>query len=192
MMEEIIRPFEAPVRSPGFRVQPRQGLNEARPLLDIGAPDGQQDFSPFARVDEPEDYGWWPRLKMLLAGGQEVTSIWKDVSTTFEIDPNVCGIWRLRCHSEALSLSFVALESPTWINKFLIWNNVARIATVQIIIDWQIAASNTRTLSLSGVKFTAGTAPDWTATTGIDVLQVEIGSDGGMYGAALALDTRVP
>lgn len=192
-MEEIVRPFQKPDRSQGFRPQSQLERNTARPLVAIGAlPDGQTDFSPFARVDEPEDYGWWPRLRVLLAGGAEVCSVWKDVSGAFEIDPNVCLIWRLKCQSTALSLTFKALETPSWINRLLIWRNVNRVATVQVVIDWQAAASGTRTLTLGGVAFEAGETPEWTATVGKDVLQVQITSDGEYYGYPTALDVSVP
>ena len=181
-MEEIVRPFQSPQRAPGFRTSPLSGFNESRPLVAIGEESGQTDFSPFARVDEPEDYGWWPRLKMLLAGGQEVASVWKDVSDSFEIDPNVCLIWRLRCQSAALTLTFAALETPSWIDRLLIWRNVTRVATVQVIIAWQTTASPTRTLTLTGVKFPRASAPDWSITATEDVLQLQITSDGEKRG----------
>lgn len=189
-MEDIVRPNQAPAKAPGYRTAPTTGINQANPAVTFGSnSSGQNDTGPYARVDEPEDYGWFPRLRVLLAGVIEVISEWKDVSGSFEIDPNVCSVWRLRCQSTSLSLSFAALETPSWISRFFIWKNVIRVATVEVIIDWQVATS-TRTLSLSGVRFPDGTAPIWTITAGRDVLIVQITSDNEKYGFAAALDTR--
>lgn len=193
-MEEFVRPSQAPPPSAGYRTPPVGAVNEGEPTTTFGAaPNGQSDLGPFARTDEPEDYGWWPRLRMLLTGAQEVASAWKNVSGSVTLDPNACSVWRLRCQSAALSITFAALETPAWIDQLLIWAGVKRIATVEIIIAWQVAASgSSRTLTLSDVMFEDGEAPDWTPTVGTDIFHVQVTSDGDKYGFVLGLDMAAP
>lgn len=191
-MEELVRPNQAPQQAAGFRAPSTVGLNEGEPLTTFGnTGDGQTDLGPYARTDEPEDYSWWPRLRMLFAGGQEVVSEWKDVSTTFEINPNVCSVWRLRCQSAALTLTFTAVESPSWISNLLIWAGVKRVCTVEIIIDWQ-SASDPRVLTLANVRFPDSETPEWTTTAGRDVLIVQTTSDSEKYGFVAGLNVGVP
>lgn len=191
-MEDLVRPNQAPQKAAGFRAPSTVGLNEGVPEVTFGdGGSGQSDDGPYARVDEPEDYSWWPRLRMLMAGGQEVVSEWKDVSASFEINPNVCSVWRLRCQSASLALTFAAVEAPSWIAKLLVWSGVKRICTTEIIIDWQ-SASDPRTLTLSGVRFPDGEAPEWTATTGRDVVIVQTTSDSEKYGFVAGLNVGVP
>lgn len=192
-MEEIVRPFQAPAQRPGFRAPSTSGLNSDTPAATIGNMAAvQTDETPFARTDEPEDYGWWPRVNMLLAGMMEIVSEWIPVSSAVTINPNICNVWRLRCQSTSLAISFSALTSPSWINQLLIWAGVVRVSTLEIIIDWQVAASGSRTLTLSSVRFPDGATPVWTPTTGRDVLIVQITSDGERYGFVAGLDVRVP
>lgn len=192
-MEDLVRPFQAPSPAPGFRAPSTSGSNPDTAATEIGnRPNGQTDQGPYARVDQPEDYKWWPRLKMLVSGALEVTSDWINVSNSVVIDPNICSVWRLSCQSASLAITFVDLEVPTWIEQMLIWAGVKRVATIEIIINWGVAASGARTLTLSGVRFPDGTAPDWTATAGRDVVIIQKTSDGELYGFAAGLDMRVP
>jgi hypothetical protein len=116
-----------------------------------------------ARTDAINDHQRFPQLRKLLAGGQCVASAWRQASGAFEIDPNACSVWRLRVQSAALTLTFKALEAlPDGLTGSL-WANAVRVATVEIILDWQAAASGDRTLTLANVRFTDATAPTWTA-----------------------------
>jgi len=188
-MEEFVRPLQSPSVAPGYRTPPTAGINEGDPTLAIGSPpSGQTDLGPYARTDEPEDYGWFPRLRVLLAGVQEVVSVRKDVAETFEIDANVCSVWRLRCRSESLSLSFAAIETPTWLARGFIWGGVRRMATVRIYVDWETEVSDARILAMPGVRFSFGESPDWSLGATRDVFQVQITSDGELYCTVIALN----
>lgn len=192
-MEDIVRPNQAPPSAPGFRAPASVGINQGVPAITIGdGPSGQTDFGPYARTDEPEDYGWFPRLRVLLAGVIEVVSPWKSVSGSFVVNANVCSVWRLNCQSNSLSLSFTALETPSWLARQFIWAGVRRVATVEVIIQWASSVSGTRTLTLSGVRFPKGAIPRWTSAAGRDVVLIQITSDGELYGFAAGLDIKVP
>lgn len=191
-MEEIVRPFVAPQDAAGFRAPSTRGVNADTPELVFGeGSSGQSDTGPYAHTDQPEDYGWWPRLKTLIAGVQEVASDWISVSGTVNINPNICSIWRLQCQSAALTITFDALETPSWLTRLLIWRNVKRIASLEIIVEWVSSTTGTRTLTLSGVRFANGEAPTWSPSATRDVVFVHITSDGEKYGFP-ATDMRVP
>src|SRR4051812_24299396 len=101
-IEEVVRPAQSPERAPGYRAPPTRGLNQDPPSTTI-EPDGEAtDQGNLARTDAINDHQRFPQLRKLLAGGQEVASAWRQASTAFEIDPNVCAIWRLTVQSAAL------------------------------------------------------------------------------------------
>lgn len=192
-MEELVRPFAAPQDAAGFRAPSTRGVNSDAPELVFGeGSSGQTDEGPYARIDEPEDYGWWPRLKMLISGVEEVLSDWISVSGSVTIDPNICSIWRLRCQSSSLSISFEAIETPSWIERLLIWRDVKRVASLEIIVEWVGSTTGTRSLTLSGVRFANGEAPTWSLSATRDVVLVQITSDGEKYGFPAGTDMRVP
>jgi hypothetical protein len=104
----------------------------------------------------------------------------------------VCSVWRLRVQSAALTLTFKALEAlPDGLAGSL-WANAVRVATVEVILDWQAAASGDRSLTLANVRFTDATAPTWTAAAGRDRLIVQVFSDGDLYGTEAGLNLGVP
>lgn len=191
-MEEIVRPFQAPATAPGFRAPSTSGVNSDTPTCVIGdRQNGQTDTGPFARTDEPESWERWPQLGHLTAGAQEVATAWLDVSSSFEIDPNVCAIWRLRCHSAALAITFSALDSLP-MEEGSLYAPMVRVATIQIIVDWQSAATGARSLTLSGVEFAESESPVLTTSAGKDILHVQVTSDGEKYGAVVALNVGEP
>ena len=193
-MEEIIRPFQTPPRSPGYRTPATAGVNRGAPSMTIGENrTGQTDFGPFARTDETEDWSRWPHMGHLTAGAQEIVSPWKDVANNFTINPNVCSIWRLRCHSESLTITFGDLDTLPRRISGTVFANAQRAATIEIILDWQTAATTpSRVLSLPGVRFTDGQAPAWSLTAARDVFHVQVTSDGEKYGVPIGFAMAEP
>jgi hypothetical protein len=191
-IEDVVRPAQTPPPAPGYRAPPTRGLNPDAPETSFGDDGDATDAGPYARLDQVNDYARFPGLRKLLAGVHEVASPWRAVSSSFEIDPNVCGIWRLRVQSTSLTLSFKALEAlPAGLAGSL-WANAVRVATVEVILDWQAAASGTRTLTLTGVRFADATAPTWTPGVGRDRVIVQVFSDGELYGTEAGLNMGVP
>jgi hypothetical protein len=191
-IEDVVRPAQSPPPAPGYRAPPTRGLNQDAPSATIGDDDAGTDTGPFARLDEINDFARFPALRKLLAGGQEIASSWRDVSGAFEIDPNVCGVWRLRVQSTDLALTFKALDAlPAQLAGGL-WANAVRVATVEVILDWQSAASGDRALTLADVRFPDSSAPVWTAAAGRDRLMVQVFSDGQLEGFEAGLNTGVP
>lgn len=190
--EEVVRPAVAPPASPGFRPPASLGVNAAPPNAAYGSDVGATDTGPFARKDIAEDYQNFPQLRKLLAGGLEIASNWRAVSGTFQINPNVCGIWRLRCYTPSLALTFAALDPMPESLVGTIWANAQRVATIEIKIDWMVAAGDERVLTLAGVRFADGEKPIWTPIVGRDVLMVQLTSDGDNEGFPVSLDAKVP
>jgi len=191
-LEEIVRPAESPRQGSGYRARSTRGTNADTPATTFGADGSPTEAGPYARVDQPQDYSRYPQLRKMLAGGQEIASAWRSVSSSVQIDPNACSIWRLKCQSANLTITFADLEGLPEGLQGTIWENAVRVATVEIIIQWMVAAPSGRTLNLSGVTFTDSSAPDWTPTAATDALHVQIFSDGQKLGFVLGLDLGVP
>lgn len=192
-MEDLVRPAQSPGKSQGYKPPPANAINQASPVLDIaGDASAVPETDLHAYLDRVTDHAFWPHLRMLLAGAQEIVSAWRNVTTSFTINPNVCSVWRLKCYSETLSLTFDALEALPEDIAATLWASSIRVATIEIIVDWQAAVSGSRTLTLSGVKFADGEVPIWTPTTGEDTILVQITSDGEKRGFAAGLDMQVP
>ncbi len=190
-MEEIVRPAQAPLPSPGFKQPPTNGLNQDPALLAINAGAAQRDQSVYARTDEPEDFNRNPLTRVLVTGAQEICSKWITVAGSYEINPNACSVWRLRSETSTLTLTFAALDALPDSADDTLWATAIRVATVEVIIEWATAA--TRTVTLSSVRFPGGTKPSWTATASArDAFIVQITSDGEKYGFATGMDTKVP
>ena len=190
-MEEIVRPSQAPLPKPGYKQPATNGINQDDPILALQSGAAQQDLGQYARTDEPEDFARNPHTRVLLTGVHEICSAWIPVAGSYTINPNACSVWRLKAQSSTLALSFAALEDLPDNAENTLWETAERVATVEIIIWWTVAG--TRTVTLSGVRFPAGTAPTWTATDEArDAFLVQITSDGEKYGFASGLDTRVP
>jgi hypothetical protein len=191
-MEEIIRPFQRPEKSQGYRAPSPKGTNQGTPAITFGAQRRGAPADPYARTDEPEDWGRWPQLRSLLAGGQELASDWRDVSGSVELNPNACTEWLLRCHSESLNISFASLEALPRGVQGTIFATAVRATTVSIVINWQHPSSGVRGLTLSGVLFPDSTMPDWTVAAGMDLAMVKLYSNGLMIGRAVALALGEP
>lgn len=176
----------------GFRAPSTRGLNQDDPILNLSAGTSQQDLGVYARTDEPEHFSRWPHTGVLVTGLHEICSAWVSVSGSYEINPNACAVWRLKCFSSSLTLTFASLDALPSGASATLWSTASRVATIEIIVEWQGTSSGARTLTLSGVRFATGTAPTWTTTAGRDVVIVQVMSDGDKYGFAAALDSRVP
>jgi hypothetical protein len=180
-MEPVIRPAQAPPQGEGYRVPPTREINTAVPAITIGDGPNPIDPGPVVRTDQANDMGFYPLLRANLVGGHEAVTPWISVAGSYEIDPNACGVWRLRCLTSSLTLTFAALTALPVTSG--IFATMRRMVTLSVIIDWQAAASGSRTLTLSGVKFEGGTAPDWSTDSGkIDSLVLQITSDGDKFG----------
>jgi hypothetical protein len=191
-LEDVVRPAQTPPAAPGYRAPPTRGFNPDPPETAIGDDSDPTDRGPYARTDAINDHQRYPQLRKTLAGGQEIASAWRQASVAFEIDPNACSVWRLRVQSAALTLTFKALEAlPDGLTGSL-WANAVRVATVEIILDWQTAASGDRTLTLANVRFADSAAPTWTAGVGRDRLIVQVFSDGDLIGSEAGLNLGVP
>jgi hypothetical protein len=187
-MEEIIRPLTLPARSQGYKSPSTRGQNADDPLLALEGGAAQTDRTVYARTDEPEDFARNPHTGVLVTGLHEICSAWVSVSGSYEINPNACGVWRLRAYSSSLTLTFASLDALPSAASATLWSTAVRTATIEIIIEWQSAAS--RTVTLSGVRWAGGTAPTWTTTAGRDVVIVQVMSDGDKYGFAAAMDSK--
>lgn len=192
-LEDVVRPALPPQRAPGFRPPASRGINQDTPAVSFGEDSAPTTTGPYLRDDQINDFARFPALNGVFAGDQGVASAWKDVSGSVELDLNKCNSWRLRAQSASLAITFADLDALPAALDGTLWEGAVREVVAKIVIEWQSAASGSRTLTLSGVRFDDGAAPDWsTDALSRDILQIYMNSDGEKYGFAPALDTRVP
>jgi hypothetical protein len=189
--EEIIRPFQSPEKSQGFRPSPTTGLNKDPATLDIGEGDVPGADAAVVRNDQVIDLNRWPVLNAAHGATEDVV-LERSVTGSFSVDMKVSGILLLRATGSSLTLSFGSLPALPEQQARSMWSARSRAITIQITINWLSSASS-RTVGLSGVRFSDGVAPIWAKTANsYDTILVQKFSNGLLLGFQPGKDQKVP
>jgi hypothetical protein len=190
-LEGIIRPFQSPEQSQGYRPNPTKGVNSDPAVLEIGEGDNAARDPAVVRNDQVIDMNRWPVLNAAHGATEDVV-LDRSVAGSFFVDMTVSGILLLRATGSSLSLSFGSLPALPEEQQRSMWYSRTRAITVQITVNWLSSASS-RSVALSGVRFSEGVPPTWSKTAdSYDTVLVQKFSNGLLLGFQPGKDQKVP
>lgn len=189
--EAIIRPFQSPDKSQGFKPSPTTGVNSDPAALEIGDGDAVSSDPAALRNDQVIDMNRWPILNAAHGATEDVV-LERAVTGSFAVDMTVSGILLLRVTGSSLTLSLGSLPTLPTAQTRSMWHARSRAITIQVTFNWLTAASS-RTVSLSGVRFNNGESPTWSTTAdSYDTILVQKFSNGLLLGFQPGTNQKVP
>jgi hypothetical protein len=190
-LEDVVRPNQSPAQSAGYKPPATTGKNPDKAVATFGE-GGVPAVDPAnLRNDQINDLRLWPAFGASFAGTEEVV-LERNVSGSYQIDFTLSNIVVLNIGSTGIALTFAALPSLPSDQATTIWGQRGRAATCEIIFHW-LSASPSRTVSLAGVRFTDGVAPEWApGADSYDTVLVQKFSNGLLLGFQPGADQKVP